>query len=50
MILVDTSVWIDHLRRGDAHLMITLLAGQVLIHPWVIGELCHLFAGGGSGF
>ena len=28
MILVDTSVWIDHLRRGDAHLMATLLAGH----------------------
>jgi len=39
MILVDTSVWIDHLRRGDAHLMAALLAGHVLIHPWVIGEL-----------
>ena len=39
MILVDTSVWIDHLRRGDAHLMATLLAGHVLIHPWVIGEI-----------
>jgi len=39
MILVDTSVWIDHLRRGDAHLMATLLAGYVLIHPWVIGDI-----------
>jgi len=39
MILVDTSVWIDHLCRGDAHLMATLLAGHVLIHPWVIGEI-----------
>ena len=39
MILVDTSVWIDHLRRGDAHLMATLLAGHVLIHPCVIGEI-----------
>ena len=39
MILVDTSVWIDHLRRGDAHLMATLVAGHVLIHPWVIGDI-----------
>jgi predicted nucleic acid-binding protein len=39
MILVDTSVWIDHLRRGDAHLMATLLAGYVLIHSWVIGDI-----------
>ena len=39
MILVDTSVWIDHLRQKDDHLVITLLAGHVLIHPWVIGEI-----------
>ena len=39
MILVDTSVWIDHLRRKDDHLVSALLAGYVLIHPWVIGEL-----------
>jgi predicted nucleic acid-binding protein len=39
MTLVDTSVWIDHLRRGDDELVATLLAGQVLIHPWVAGEL-----------
>ena len=39
MILVDTSVWIDHLRRGDAELMKLLNAGQVLTHRFVIGEL-----------
>ena len=39
MILVDTSVWIDHLRRGDAELIALLNEGQVLIHPFVIGEL-----------
>jgi predicted nucleic acid-binding protein len=39
MILVDTSVWIDHLRRSDAGLVALLLAGQVLVHPWVVGEL-----------
>ena len=39
MILVDTSVWIDHLRLKDDHLVSALLAGYVLIHPWVIGEL-----------
>ncbi len=32
MILVDTLVWIDHLRQKDDHLVITLLAGHVLIH------------------
>ena len=39
MILVDTSVWIDHLRHGDATLADTLLAGRVLMHPFVLGEL-----------
>jgi len=39
MTLVDTSVWIDHLRQGDDELVAALLAGQVLIHPWVVGEL-----------
>ena len=39
MILIDTSVWIDHLRQRDDHLVITLLAGHVLIHPWVIGDI-----------
>lgn len=39
MILVDTSVWIDHLRTGDPKLVELLQDGQVLTHPWVIGEL-----------
>jgi predicted nucleic acid-binding protein len=39
MILVDTSVWIDHLRSGDALLAALLDRGQVLAHPFVIGEL-----------
>lgn len=39
MILVDTSVWIDHLRTGDAGLVQMLQDGQVLAHPWVTGEL-----------
>lgn len=39
MILVDTSVWIDHLRRGDAALSALLDSGRVLAHPFVIGEL-----------
>lgn len=39
MILVDTSVWIDHLRNGDAALVRRLETGQVLAHPFVIGEL-----------
>ncbi len=39
MILVDTSVWIDHLRQGDNELKSMLVAGQVFIHPFVIGEI-----------
>ena len=39
MILADTSVWIDHLRSGDARLTALLETGQILAHPFVIGEL-----------
>ena len=39
MILVDTSVWIDHLRQGDTQLAAALEAGQVRVHPFVVGEL-----------
>ncbi len=39
MILVDTSVWVDHLRAGDETLAGWLDAGMVLTHPFVIGEL-----------
>ena len=37
--LVDTSVWIDHLRHGEAKLTDALQAGQVGMHPFVVGEL-----------
>lgn len=39
MILVDTSVWVEHLRSGNATLASELGAGRVLAHPLVIGEL-----------
>jgi predicted nucleic acid-binding protein len=39
VILLDTSVWIDHLRRGDARVAATLQSGLALVHPFVIGEL-----------
>ena len=39
MILVDTSVWIGHLRRGDPHLVELLEQGEAGTHPLVIGEL-----------
>ena len=39
MILVDTSVWIDHLRKNDQHLQFLLLEGEVVCHSFVIGDL-----------
>jgi predicted nucleic acid-binding protein len=39
MILVDTSVWVDHLRVGDSRLSALLNSGEVLAHPFVIGEV-----------
>ncbi|MEQ1790131.1 MAG: PIN domain-containing protein [Rickettsiales bacterium] len=39
MILVDTSIWIDHFRSSDAELKELLSSGQVLIHSFIIGEL-----------
>jgi len=37
--LVDSSVWIDHWRRGNARLAAALEHGRVMAHPFVIGEL-----------
>jgi len=39
MTLVDTSVWVEHLRRGSPRLSSLLLDDQVLCHPFVLGEL-----------
>ncbi len=39
MILVDTSVWVDHLRRRDAQLVALLEATAVVMHPFVLGEI-----------
>jgi predicted nucleic acid-binding protein len=39
LILVDTSIWIDHLRVDNPALKTLLDAGRVLMHPFVIGEL-----------
>ncbi len=39
MILVDTSVWIDHLRSGEPTISSLLDRDQVLSHPWVVGEV-----------
>jgi predicted nucleic acid-binding protein len=37
--LVDTSVWVDHLRRPNARLVSLLEHGAVWCHPFVIGEI-----------
>jgi len=39
VILADTSVWVDHLRRCNPTLAQLLDAGEILAHPCVIGEL-----------
>ena len=39
MILVDTSVWVAHLRDGTIGLEALLDQGQVLCHPFIVGEL-----------
>jgi predicted nucleic acid-binding protein len=40
MILVDSSVWINHLRWGDKQLQALLYEEKVKTHPFVIGEIC----------
>jgi predicted nucleic acid-binding protein len=39
MVLVDTSVWVHHLRDGDPDLEQLLADGEVMCHPFIIGEL-----------
>jgi predicted nucleic acid-binding protein len=39
VILVDTSVWVDHLRQGNARLANLLGEAQVVGHPFVTGEV-----------
>jgi predicted nucleic acid-binding protein len=39
LILVDTSVWVDHLRRGNPQMVRLLELNMVFLHPSVIGEL-----------
>ena len=38
-VLVDTSVWVDHFRHGNAALERLLMQDAVLCHPWVLGEI-----------
>jgi predicted nucleic acid-binding protein len=39
LIFVDTSVWVDHLRNGNARLVAVLERNLVVIHPFVVGEI-----------
>jgi predicted nucleic acid-binding protein len=39
MVLVDTSVWIEHFRQGGPTLTKLLLEGRVVMHPFISGEL-----------
>ena len=39
MILVDTSIWIDHFRYGDSELRKIIEDDRLLCHPAIIGEL-----------
>jgi Predicted nucleic acid-binding protein, contains PIN domain len=39
MVLVDTSVWVSHLRDGNTELASLLNEGRVLCHPLIVGEL-----------
>ena len=39
MVLVDTSLWVSHLRKANPHLQKLLVDGEVLCHPFIIGEM-----------
>jgi len=39
MVLVDTSIWITHLRQGSRQLENLLMDAEVMCHPFIIGEL-----------
>ena len=39
MVLVDTAIWVSHLKEGNADLKALLEDGEVLCHPYIMGEL-----------
>ena len=39
MVLVDTSIWVAHLRNGNRQLEQLLMDAEVICHPFIIGEL-----------
>ena len=47
-VLADTSIWIDHFRRGDVRLEECLDHGDVVMHPFIVGELLLVLVGVGA--
>ena len=39
MIIVDTSIWVDHFRRPQKELAALIAKGEIALHPYVFGEL-----------
>jgi predicted nucleic acid-binding protein len=39
MVLIDTSIWVEHLRAGHSRLKSLLVEGKVFCHELIIGEL-----------
>jgi predicted nucleic acid-binding protein len=39
MVIVDTSIWVTHLRQGSRKLEKLLLDAEVMCHPFIVGEL-----------
>jgi predicted nucleic acid-binding protein len=39
MVIVDTSIWVTHLRQGSRQLEKLLLDAEVMCHPFIVGEL-----------
>ncbi len=39
MVLVDTSVWVHHFRSSESQLISLLNNSEVMIHPFIMGEL-----------
>jgi predicted nucleic acid-binding protein len=39
MVIVDTSIWVTHLRRGSRQLEKLLMDAEVMCHPFIIAEL-----------
>jgi len=39
LVLVDTSIWVSHLRAGNEKLIALLNNGDVMCHPFIVGEL-----------